>query len=134
MAPKAKLPSEHVAQVVVVSWYKLQYPKFKQCVISIPNGMHIAGTKIARAIKMRKLKAEGFKNGASDLLFAVPVGGKHGLWLEMKAQKKTAKDVTDDQMDHIILMREMGYAADWAAGADEAIRIIKNYMNGTTEL
>lgn len=79
---------------------------------------------------MNKLKSEGFKNGVSDLFLAVPMGGKSGMFLEMKAQKKTKSSVSADQKAHLELMGKMGYAADWAAGSEKAIRITKDYMNG----
>lgn len=77
---------------------------------------------------MNKLKAEGFKNGVSDLFLAVPMGGKSGMFLEMKAQKKPMSSLSVEQRMHLKLMEEMGYAAEWAAGSDEAITITKEYM------
>ena len=123
-----KLPSEHLEQKAFVQWFCAQYPKYRGCLFAIPNGSHLAGTPAVRAMKMNKLKAEGFKNGVSDLFLAVPMGGKSGMFLEMKAQKKTESSVSKEQKEHLELMELMGYAAEWAAGSDEAIRITKEYM------
>lgn len=127
---KPKLPSEHQEQKAFVQWFNAQYPKYRGCLFAIPNGSHLAGTPAVRAMKMNKLKSEGFKNGVSDLFLAVPMGGKSGMFLEMKAQKKPRSSLSVEQRMHLKLMEEMGYAACWAAGSKEAIRITKDYMDG----
>ena len=114
---------------MVVLWFKMQYPKLTGCLFAIPNGAHLAGTPKSRAIKMRKMKAEGFKNGVSDLFLAVPVGEYSGLWLEMKDYNKKASSLSVEQKEHLELMANNGYAAEWAAGFDEAKEIITDYMN-----
>jgi hypothetical protein len=121
--------SEHDEQVAVVKWFRLQYPKYKDCVLSIPNGsvLNKGGASMGR---FKWLVAEGFKAGVSDLLFAVPINKKSGLWLEMKNIKVTRCAVTDNQWDHIHSMRRVGYCADWAAGFEAAKKIITDYMNG----
>jgi len=120
--------AEHDEQVAVVKWFRLQYPKFKGCFFSIPNGSFLAGKPYQRANQMKKLKKEGFKNGVSDLFLAVPKNGYSGLWVEMKDKGKTKCDVSKEQQEHLDLMREMGYGAVWCAGADAAISQIKGYM------
>ena len=121
---------EHDETSAVVSWFKMQYPKYKDCIIGIPNGAHIAGHAGARKKKINKLKAEGMKPGCSDLFIAVPAGGKHGLWVEMKDVKKTPCSVKKNQLEHLDLMSEMGYEAIWCTGFDVAKAAITVYMNG----
>lgn len=77
---------------------------------------------------MARMKKEGFKSGASDLLLAIARGGYHGLWIEMKDVGKTAKSLSDSQIEHLELMREQGYYACWCAGAEQAINQINIYM------
>ncbi len=120
--------NEHKEQAAVVPWFKLQYPRYKNHIIAIPNGAHLAGTVAQRAIKMRKMKAEGFKAGTSDLFIAVPKESFHGLWVEMKATGKTKCSVSDSQWEHIYDMRSVGYEAYPAYGQDHAMQIIKDYM------
>jgi len=118
-------------QSAVVSWFKRQYPLLKECILSIPNGAHLAGkSPEQRTRKMAKMKREGLKPGASDLFIAVPVHGKSGLWLEMKAKGITYCKVTQEQRDHIEMMKSVGYCAEWAAGFEQAVEIIKKYMDG----
>ena len=120
--------SEHHEQIAVVAWFKIQYPAFAECIIAIPNGAHLAGNAVQRARKMHRMKLEGFKPGASDLFIAVPRGTYHGLWIEMKGQGKTFSSVSQNQRDHLSKMSEMNYSAHWCAGADDAIKEIKQYM------
>ena len=129
------IPSEHQEQVSYISWFKRQYPKYAKAIFSNPNGADISGhstkglsIKTVKAIKMNKMKKEGFKPGVSDVQLTVSRGGYHGLWVEMKRSNGKEKDVSDDQAAHIELMQELGHMAEWAAGADEAIKITKKYM------
>jgi hypothetical protein len=120
--------SEHKHQSIVVLWFKMAYPDYKDCIMSIPNGQILGGKNKFALIK--KLKREGFKNGVSDLFIAVPNEGKCGLWIEMKDQGKTYSSVSESQRDHIELMNRMGYDAVWCAGSDEAIDKVSGYMSG----
>jgi hypothetical protein len=59
---------------------------------------------------------------------AVPRGGKGGLWIEMKDEKKPLSSLSKAQMDHLELMVEMGYSAVWAAGFDIAKAAVEAYL------
>ncbi len=123
--------AEYREQCTVVRWWELQHPKHASNLIASANGVKISGTQLQRAKAWNRLKLSGAKAGVSDLFIAVPVGGYAGLWLEMKADGKSYKDVTATQREHLRLMENSGYAATWAAGADSAIDIITKYMVGT---
>jgi hypothetical protein len=128
MTRKRIAQPEHFEQCVVVEFFELQYPKFALCLIASMNGASLGGNALQRAIQIRKHKLAGMKTGASDLFLAVPRGTYHGLWIEMKATGKTASSLSDDQAEHLTLMREQGYHAVWCAGSDAAIAVIKDYM------
>ena len=119
--------SEHDEQSALVAWFKRQYPQYSLCIMAIPNGQLLGGRN--KFALMNKLKKEGFKNGVSDLFIAVPVNGKHGLWVEMKDRGKPPSSVSKEQSDHLDLMISMGYEGIWAAGADIAIAAITVYMS-----
>lgn len=112
----------------VVKWFKLKYPKYKGCIIGIPNGTKLHGKKLERIRQANSLKAEGMKPGASDLFISIPMGSYGGLWLEMKDAGKTEKDLKPEQVKHMKEMREVGYKAEWAAGFDQAKKIIEEYL------
>ena len=120
--------SEHDEQCAVVKWFKSQYPKYAGCIMAIPNGSHLAGTKQQRFAKVARAKKEGMKNGVSDLFIAVPCGEYHGMWLEMKDKGKTACSVSKEQKEHLALMTEFGYYSVWAAGFDAAKEQIDIYL------
>lgn len=121
--------SEHDEQCAVVKWFGYQYPKFRECLFAIPNGAVLCDlTKEKRMYRMSYLIKEGFKDGVSDLLLALPRGGYAGLWLEMKDRGKTQAALTRRQGEHLALMRGVGYFTDWAAGFAQAHAIIDNYM------
>jgi len=121
--------SERTEQVAVMDWWEKAYPKYYECLFSIPNGAQLAGNQKKRAIQMNALKAEGLKPGVSDLFLMVARGGYHGLFIEMKDRGKTKCSVTDTQWEHIRSAREQGYRAEWCAGCDNAIKLLREYMN-----
>lgn len=125
--------SEHTEQVKLVSWFKRQYPHYAECIIAIPNGAHIAGSHLARAIKVKKMKDAGMKSGASDLFIAVPNDQKHGLWIEMKDAGKTQCSVSDEQQKHLDCMKVMGYEAEWCPGFESAKSVVINYLGDKNE-
>jgi len=120
--------AEHDEQVAVVKWFKVQYPRYKGCLIAIPNAQGLAKTKTDAIRMWKKLEREGAKKGVSDLFLAVPKNGYSGLWIEMKDKGKTKCSVSESQQEHLELMREMGYGAVWCAGAEEAIEQIRAYL------
>lgn len=117
--------SEHQEQVATVSWFKLQYPKFKKHLFAIPNGAHLAGDPKVRAIKMNKMKAEGLLTGVSDLFMMVPMGGWHGLFIEMKSKGGV---VSDDQAEFQGAAHLIGYFCAVCYSFEEAKNVISDYL------
>lgn len=111
---------EHLAQSLLIKWFRLQYPLMAKCLWAIPNGgaRHI-GTAL-------KLKAEGVMPGVSDLFLMIPNNGHHGLFLEMKKEK--GAKLQQNQLEFLNLAESMGYAAEVAYGFEEAQEIIKKYL------
>lgn len=67
---------------MLVNWFKLTYPHFE--IFSIPNG---GSRNLIEAIKLKK---EGLKKGALDLIVLIP---NKIIFLEMKTKKgKVSKD------------------------------------------
>lgn len=114
--------SEHLEQCAVIEWAEMQklvYPHVDR-LHAIPNGgkRHI-GTA-------RKMKAEGLKSGVPDLFLPVPLGGYHGLYIEMKygKNKPTAK-----QADWLDFLASVGYCTVVCWSSIEAIESIVDYYD-----
>ena len=114
--------NEHLAQSLLIKWFRLQYPYMEKCLFAIPNGgaRHI-GTAI-------KLKAEGVTAGVADLFLMIPNKTKHGLFIEMKTE---VGKLQQNQIEFLSLAESMGYEAKVAYGFDEGVKIIKNYLQET---
>jgi hypothetical protein len=95
---------------------------------AVPNGTSIAGTDKQRAMYMAALKRQGFKVGVSDIVIPFPTVAYHGLYLELKRDKKAK--ISDAQKDWRALMRRLDYRAEIAIGFDEAKAIILDYLSG----
>ncbi len=122
----AKVRSEHLEQKEVVQYFRKTWPDLKLCLWACPSGF-VAGGKNKFAI-INKLKAEGWNKGVSDLALSIPRHGYHGLFIEMKKANGKDSDLSAEQVDFIAMMRAQGYRAEWCAGAEEAIRLINEYM------
>ncbi len=92
---------------------------------AVPNG----GAR--RPIEAARLKGLGVRSGVSDLFFSFPSPGtppKHGLYIEMKAQKPHAARVTTNQHAFQERMLLAGYASVVCYGWDAARRAISMYL------
>lgn len=116
-------------QKAVIQWANLARInglKVGDYLFSIPNGASLAGNKAQRARQMARLKAQGLKNGVSDLFLPVPRGNWHGLWIEMKSSKGR---VSPSQAEWGELMIAQGYEFKVCYSASEAIAAIEEYLN-----
>lgn len=114
--------SEHQEQCTVIAWWRLQHelyelPEF--ALTAIPNG----GAR--DAITGARLKAEGVRRGAPDLILAKPKGAYHGLLIEMKAVD--GRESTE-QRDYGTYLNGAGYKFAFCYGATSAIETIKEYL------
>jgi hypothetical protein len=117
--------SEHQEQALLMQWFKLQHKEFDGYLFAIPNGAHLAGDARVRAIKMKKMKAEGFMVGVADLFLMIPKDGWHGLFIEMKAAKGV---LSDDQEKFLGRAQLMGYLSVACFGFEEAKKMITDYL------
>lgn len=79
------------------------------------------------------LKLMGLRPGVSDLLIYYPTRTYHGLWLEVKRNKKYSKSemLTDTwiaQQEFINLVKSVGYAGETCYGFLDGKRIIETYL------
>jgi len=111
------------AQVALIAWFDLAYPAIAGMLIHIPNG----GSR-RHAFEGWRLRQQGVRKGVSDLFLPVPCSGKHGLWIEMKAEG--VKKATNDQRLWLEKMRRQGYAAHLCSGFDAGAACINDYLKG----
>jgi hypothetical protein len=132
---KSNLEDQH--QKSLIDWAKVfrlpELPhievgaKLADYMFHIPNGGKRG--KVEAAI----LKGMGTKKGVSDLFLPLPMHGKPGLWIEMKAPFKDSKDKnypSTDQKQWLTRMSLAGYVTAVAYGWFEARQIILNYIGG----
>tara|TARA_R110000868_G_scaffold309716_3_gene570971 strand:- start:150 stop:491 length:342 start_codon:yes stop_codon:yes gene_type:complete len=104
------LPSEHLEQVRLVSWFRRSYPGVR--IFAVPNGGARSGPQGA------KLKAEGVVPGVPDLF--VP---EWLLWVEMK--RAAGGVVSPDQKIWIAYLESIGHRVIVGRGFDDAKRQIE---------
>ena len=85
----------------------------------IPNG----GSR--NKVEAANLKRQGVKPGVPDIFLPVAKGNYHGLWIEMKTGKNKP---TAYQNTYIDYLNSNSYKAVVCYGADEAIRVITEYL------
>lgn len=117
------IPDESQEQQNVISWTQWslgRYPELEY-LHHIPNGGARSKATAGR------LRAEGVKPGVPDLCLPVPLGGYHGLYIEMKRRK--GGTVSADQRRWIDFLQRHGYAVYVCKGAEEAIKTIEHYLS-----
>jgi len=111
--------SERQHQICVVDFLRM-HPE-KPLFYAIPNG----GSR--NKIEAANLKKEGVVAGVSDLFIAEPRHGFHGFYIEMKAK---GGRVTEKQRQFLKRASKNGYEIAVCYGADDAIDLIKEYLDG----
>lgn len=126
-------PSEDDEQKAVVDWAHRYRPPGQVRVLAtwlihIPNG----GSR--HKLEAVKFKRMGVKAGVSDLFLAYVSTYQpyFGFWIEMKRRRdsRSKPRLTAEQEYWLQLMREQGYAAEVAYGAEQAVHLLKSYCEG----
>lgn len=119
--------SKDTEQIEVMSWahwHTGKYPELKW-LHHIPNG----GSR--NRLEAKKLKDMGVKPGVADLFLPCPRGCYHGMYIEMKFGSNRH---TDRQKEFLADMAAAGYFAATCYSADEAIRVIEEYIQLPKEI
>lgn len=104
---------EQEAVIEYCAWRKLP-------IFHIPNG----GSR--NKAEAAHLKRQGVKPGVPDLFLPVAAGGRHGLFIEMKAKGGRLRDA---QREWLALLAANGYEAVCCFGAESAIQTIEEYLH-----
>lgn len=120
-------PSEHQIQAAFIKEIRLLEKRFPELgtMFAVPNAAK-------RSFKLAAmLKAEGMLGGVPDIVFPAPRMGFNGLMLEFK--KPLTGKLTQAQKDYIALIVKENWMVVVVTDADEAIRIVKNYLRISLE-
>jgi len=109
--------TEEWEQRQLVQWAR-RYP-WGQLLFHIPNENHHHDTDI------------GVRSGVPDLFLPVPMGGRHGLFVEMK--RTDGGRLSEAQRRWLGWLSELGYEAVCCHGCEEARDAIVRYMGIETE-
>lgn len=115
--------SESREQQALFRWWDLYRSRYPAALLfAVPNG----GAR--SAITGARLKAEGVLPGVPDVFLAYPVGGLHGLFIEMKR----ARGGTTSAAQKIVgaLLSRAGYGVAVCHGWQEARDTVMRYMGG----
>ena len=142
-AAKAPMPTEHAEQAVLCQWWAVYAAAHKldvRLLMAIPNAQKFMSLAKNMHAALATVRAEGFRDGAPDLLLAMPrrmlcpwVDGSRlqvetqdaGLFIEIK---RLDGKLSADQHSFGLLLQAQGYAWMVAKGAAEAIRAIEAYL------
>lgn len=120
----ARMHIEDDEQVMLVKWFRMQYPKI--LIFAVPNG----GNRGIQEAK--RLKLGGVTAGVPDLFIAKGMRGLNGLFVEMKRPRVKGKSnpvVSTEQKEIIKYLLENGFAAVVCYGFDEAKTVIVDYLD-----
>jgi hypothetical protein len=114
---------EEGEQIAVVNYLRVAYPRVL---------FTISPANIKVSIWMgKKIVQMGYNKGTPDLMIFAPRKHYHGLMIEMKKSAKYGKSYpTAEQKHWCIELDNIGYCSHICYGADEAIKLIDDYMRG----
>jgi len=113
--------SEFSEQCALLRWaahVQVEYPVLRW-LYHVPNG------ELRHKSVAKRLRAAGVKAGVPDLCLPVPADGKHGLYLELKADGGRP---TPDQRTWLRYLESAGYEVVLAVGWIAAARAILTYL------
>ena len=111
---------EHRIQSACVRWFRLQYPKMKHNLFSVPNG----GKR--DAVTGAKLKEEGALAGVADLILLKSHRFYGALLIELKTSKGSQSDSQKEWQDKIT---KDGYKYVVIRSLDEFMQVVKQYLS-----
>lgn len=118
-----KIPTEFQECKVFVQWADLN-PNIGNYLFHIPN----EGER--NEWERKKQHDQGLRSGIPDYMLAIPASGYNGLFIEMKRSGTQNHARRESQQAWIDKLNHIGYRAVFCHGADEAIKQVKDYLNG----
>lgn len=132
-------PTEAQEQKAVIDWAKLiriEEGLLVEHLVMIPNESILGrATPGERRAILAGMHSRGMKAGASDLFLAVPRGTFHGLWIEMKRDRRAFRSEREAdaawkpaQREFAERRRAAGYRAEVCYGWVAARDVIESYL------
>lgn len=117
-------PKEAQEQIALFQWAAWQTGKYPELKLMhhIPNG----GGR--NEIEAARLKMQGVKKGIPDIFLPVARNDYHGLYIELKRLKDSRTSPEQKEMLNELMLQ--GYYTAICKGADEAIKVITEYLEG----
>ena len=111
--------TEAQLQTAVINYIRLQYPKVRYCA-------SLGGQYQQYKKQQRKGKSTGYVAGFPDLQLTEPKGEFHGLFIELKLNKKCYPSKV--QNEWLFDLNARGYKAEVTKGFEETINLIDKYL------
>lgn len=124
---RTKKPIKHTEadyQQQVVEWARWAHRSGKYPNLDLLH-CSLNGVKLS-ALQATKSKQQGMLSGVPDLFLPVPMGGYHGLFIEMKSEKGR---LTENQQWFLSNAESLGYKTAVCYSAKEAIDAIEAYYS-----
>lgn len=125
MTRKKSIQYERIEQNALMAWARWQKwhnGKVSHYLHHSPNG----GSR--NAIEANNLKMMGVMKGFPDLFLFIAKHGYHGLFIELKRKEKHLAKIDPEQTEVLDRLSEQGYLCQVCFGANEAIDVIKQYL------
>ena len=128
------IPTEAQEQMAVVQWFASYAPTRgmdARLLCCSANGAVLAGDARMRAIQMNRLKKMGLVVGDPDLFLRKAMSTFSGLYIEMKRSNWSSNGKWDKHnitQASVRRMLSIDYAVRVCCGADEAIKVIQEYL------
>lgn len=116
----SKLKPEQRLQTGVMRWVDATFPEIAHLVMASAGGVR---TSMSQAVKMKSM---GYRKGTPDIFVAVPKGGRHGLFLELKAIGGKA---SPEQNIMLANLQAQGYAAAVVVGFEQVKATLTAYLS-----
>ena len=112
------MASEAKIQHDCVMWFDGEFPEYRGLLyhnfLNPPN-----------KIQGRILKGLGLRKGIPDLFLALPINGRHGLYIEMKNENGTLQP---EQVKYRDRLKKVGYSWELCRSLESFKKIITEYL------
>jgi hypothetical protein len=118
---------EEKEQSEFVKWFRAKHPDLAKGLRVSMAGMKRTGRR-AGAMMWNKMKSLGVTRGEPDIAILIARGGYHSLVIEHKGEGM-ARQLTDEQQEHLDWHASQGNKAIQTRGLDELKEAVEEYLD-----